>query len=121
MYQRSSYVHQATVLTIGSECPHAMAPACTAGEPLDERCDRRARFDAKARQIKPHDTCLPEDDRAVRILDMLRQAKAILARVPALRAQIMAIPDSRSQIPPFERRGWAGGAMQVDFDRGAGR
>ena len=41
--------------------------------------------------LKPHDTCLPEYDRAVRILDMLRQAKAILARVPALRAQIAAV------------------------------
>src|SRR5215831_11289846 len=52
--------------------------------------------------LKPHDTRLPEYDRAVRILDMLRQAKAVLAtiqklgqqrasRVPALRAQVMAI------------------------------
>ena len=26
------------------------------------------------RSLKPHDTCLPEYDRAVRILDMFRQA-----------------------------------------------
>ena len=52
--------------------------------------------------LKPHDTCLPEYDRAVRIQDVLRQAEAVLAtiqklgqqrasRVPALRAQVMAI------------------------------
>ena len=52
--------------------------------------------------LKPHDTCLPEYDRAVRILDMLRQAEAVLAtiqklgqqrasRVSALRAQIAAV------------------------------
>jgi hypothetical protein len=51
--------------------------------------------------FKPHDTYLPEYDRAVRILDMLRQAEALMAtiqklgqqgasRVPALRAQIAA-------------------------------
>jgi hypothetical protein len=52
--------------------------------------------------FKPHDTCLPEDDRAVCIRDVLRQAEAVLAtiqklgqqgasRVPALRAQIAAV------------------------------
>jgi hypothetical protein len=52
--------------------------------------------------LKPHDTYLPEDDRVVRIHDVLRQAEAVLAtiqklgqqrasRVPALCAQIMAI------------------------------
>jgi hypothetical protein len=52
--------------------------------------------------LKPHDTCLPEDDRAVRVHDVLRQAEAVLAtiqklgqqrasRVPALRAQIAAV------------------------------
>jgi hypothetical protein len=38
-------------LTIGSERTHAMVPTLAAGEPFDERRDRRARFDAKARQI----------------------------------------------------------------------
>ena len=52
--------------------------------------------------LKSHDTYLSEDDRAVRIRDVLRQAEAILAtiqklgqqrasRVPALRAQIAAV------------------------------
>jgi hypothetical protein len=52
--------------------------------------------------FKPHDTCLPEDDRAVCIRDVLRQAEAVLATiqklgqqrascVPALRAQIAAV------------------------------
>ena len=52
--------------------------------------------------LKPHDTYLSEDDRAVRIRDVLRQAQAVLAtiqklgqqrasRVPGLRAQIAAV------------------------------
>jgi hypothetical protein len=40
------------ILTIRSERTHAMAPAFTADEPFDERRDRRARFDAKARFIQ---------------------------------------------------------------------
>src|SRR5262249_55451382 len=36
---------------LAPERTHGMAPACTAREPLDERCDRRARFNAKTRQI----------------------------------------------------------------------
>src|SRR6516162_9851195 len=52
--------------------------------------------------LEPDDTCLSEDDRALRIQDVLRQAEAGLAtiqklgqqrasRVPALRAQIAAV------------------------------
>jgi hypothetical protein len=37
--------------------------------------------------LKPHDTCLPEDERAVRILDMLRQAEAVLATIQKLGQQ----------------------------------
>ena len=52
--------------------------------------------------LKPQDTYLSEDDRAVRIRDVFRQAEAVLAtiqklgqqrasRVPALRAQVAAV------------------------------
>ena len=50
--------------------------------------------------FKPHDTRLPEDDRAVRILDMLRQAEAVLATIQKLGQQRA----SRSQL--CARRSW---------------
>ena len=37
--------------------------------------------------LEPHDTCLSEDDRAVRIHDVLRQAETVLATIQKLGQQ----------------------------------
>jgi hypothetical protein len=64
--------------------------------------------------LEPHDTGLPEDGRAVRVRDVLRQADAVVAtiqklgqqgasRVPALRAQITAVELPTPIEPEAER------------------
>ena len=70
---------------------------------------------AIADSFKPHDTCLSEDGRAVRICDVLRQADAVLlamiqklgqqgaSRVPALRPQIAAVELPTPIEPEAER------------------
>ena len=55
--------------------------------------------------FKPHDTGLPEDDSAVRIRDVLRQAKAVLATIQKLGQQETSrVPGLCAQITPSPSR-----------------